>query len=280
MRTTGFVMGLFTSIAVNDSDQIFVVYCSHGMFQFYGPGTSGSVYYSDLGSTPMGYGRASIVLTPSGDPTIAFYDMLHGDLEVYTDLHDLVPPAAPTTSASLSSNGSVVSWYDTGDDDMTCNATYFEVREYFSAINSEVAWANASVIASGAPGPPWTSHCIDVATGPCSPYWFAARMEDDAGHWSAWNTAGGTTPCSGHSFPICDEVSLYKKAPEGGPDAPAVVEMSQPAPNPIRDQMSLRLGIPTSHAGENVEVAVFDVVGPRAATPQDGACGPGWARVP
>lgn len=277
IRTTAGDMGLFTSIAVNASDEVSVVYSSNKMFQYFGPGTSGGSYISDLGITPIG--RASITVTPSGAPLIAAHDLLNGDLFTVTDMPDQVAPAPVNDLyVGLARYGSAVSWVDSGDDGMTCNATFYEVRQHWAPINNELAWSSAIVIASGAPSSPGTSHCIELATSPCSPYWFAARMRDDAGHWSALGTtAGGTTPCTGFSIPACAEYA--KNAPAEEDPTPATLELGAISPNPIRDAGTIRLGIPQSNVGAVADVAVFDVAGRRTATLHRGALAPGWHTI-
>lgn len=266
-------IGFFTSLAVDALGQSYLLYSSKKMFLYHGPGNPSGVGYSDLGSTTS---IASIALMPQGRPLIAAYDQQSGNLVSIMDAPDLVPPASVgDLSANLGKYGGTLHWSDTGDDGMTCDATWFEVRQSSTAIDGEAAWSAATLILDGVPGTPGTGHCWEVSMSPCATNWFAVRMRDNANQWSGIAAISASAPCTGNTMPVCDGgFRATESQLEAG--LPLTLDLSRVMPNPVRDQATLRLGIPGTAVGERVDAAVFDVLGRRTATLHSGVMKAGW----
>lgn len=110
---------------------------------------------------------------------------------------DVVRPAALAISVpSLTDTTATLAWTATGDDSLTGTATTYDVRWSTSPITAaNFASANA-VTGEPAPAAPGTAQSVTV-TGLSRQvtYYFAAKIADEAGNWSAMsNVPTATTP--------------------------------------------------------------------------------------
>jgi phosphodiesterase/alkaline phosphatase D-like protein len=110
---------------------------------------------------------------------------------------DVVRPAALAISVpSITDTTATVAWSATGDDSLTGTATTYDVRWSTSPITT-ANFASATA-ATGAPAPAAAGTAQSVIVTGLSrqvTYYFAARVADEAGNWSALsNVPTATTP--------------------------------------------------------------------------------------
>ena len=110
---------------------------------------------------------------------------------------DTTPPSAVTPSIIVGKTTAVVNWTNSGDDGDTGCAVNYEVRRSGSPITNG-NFSSATLIGSGTPGCAGSDGCADTSgLHRCTLYYFAVRLQDDAGNWSDVVSVSGVTNCSG-----------------------------------------------------------------------------------
>lgn len=100
---------------------------------------------------------------------------------------DVNPPAAVTNLATsmVSDQNLALTWTATGDDGLSGNATAYDMRRSATPITA-ANFASGLSIPLSSPGPSGSSQATVIsALTPGSTYYFAIKVQDEAGNWSA-----------------------------------------------------------------------------------------------
>jgi len=210
------------------------------------------------------------------------------------NLQRAVDNVAPSTIADLTVESmgrwsAAVSWTAPGDDSTEGNAKAFDLRYSTSSI-TENNFAQATQVATGAPGTPGTEYCIEIDDlSSCTTYYFAIKTEDDAFNVSALsNVPSGTTACSGQLYATCP--GEYMSAEPGSEESEApgiasteratggvakplnVLSLGPARPNPSRG--TLTIGYSLAQASP-VAIRIYNVAGKLVRTLVSGTGGAG-----
>ena len=151
-----------------------------------------------------------------------------------------------------------IDWTDTGDDSLTGQATFYSVRRSTSAITT-ANWASATEIATGAPGTSGTYESVfNTGLSPCSAhYYYAVRLQDDVGNWSAIGSAQGWTLCP--HIGDCEDGLVTG----GGSDEPDTryFALAHGTPTTLSAPASLRFTIPVPLRGHGLSLDIMDLNG-------------------
>jgi len=239
------------------------------------------------GSTVVRTGTASTMvdtLSVAGSYTLSLsatdklgYIKNAADVSI-TAFADTIPPA--TVSDLRQDMGKftmVVHWTAPGDDGTSGTAAQYDVRYSTSALNSSNFSTTGTAITTGTPDAPGTTECADVSgLSSCTTYYVAIETKDAAGNWSAIsNLPNAKTSCSTNKLVSCEDGDRAQPVAED--EAPSVLQLGNPYPNPASRDAVVRFGIPSSASGAAFELAVFDVLGRRVQVLASGRAAPGWS---
>lgn len=182
------------------------------------------------------------------------------------------PAAAPELYVdALSTNQMLLMWSNSGDDGMHGVAKTNDVRMALWPLN-ETNFYNAGSIGNGPPLAPGTGEEKWISgLQPCTKYYFAMKVVDEAGNASPVKTFGPIrTMCSPGGGYASSEAAHDV---EGG--VPPEMEFARPQPNPASNSTLLEFGVPADRAGARFEVGVFDLAGRLIRSLARGSANPG-----
>jgi len=165
---------------------------------------------------------------------------------------DAIRPAQVSDLAvTTGKTSAAVTWTDVGDDSLCGVALINDIRYRTSAIN-ESNFASSTVVSGvPSPGPPTTSHCIEISgLTKGTSYWFAIKVGDDRNNPSAIRVTSAQTKSSG------GEATCGSSFTAGGDEYQ--FDLGVPQPNPAPGAMSFSYTM--ARAGL-VSIRVFDVAG-------------------
>jgi hypothetical protein len=180
--------------------------------------------------------------------------------------------AAGVTTSSITApflgvaNGTMMqmlSWSGPPSDPLYGAPVSFEIRTSDTAID-DTNWDGAtSVTTMAVNGPPGTYYCTSVwSLALCTTYHYAIRTSytNSSGQSEPVKSRSGKTKCSGGIVIDCESGPFSQREAESTP-LPTVLEFSPARPNPARDGAHFELAIPAGHEGEDVRLAIFDLLG-------------------
>lgn len=190
------------------------------------------------------------------------------DLGTFTQIRPA--PIATLTAQRTGTNSVRLQWTATGDDSLTGAAFQYDVRASSSPIDEEnfgsaapVTSSAASLTSTGIPAPT-TSGTMQsfTATVDGSDCYFAMKVMDDAGNWSALSNLAET--CETTSVPDEDRTGL---------------DFSVASVNAGEGTLRFAYECPTSIAGSPLQLVVVDAAGRRLASSGVLAAGAGRHEV-
>jgi len=185
-------------------------------------------------------------------------------------IQDTTPPA-PVTALSITlmfRKGAQVRWPAPGDGAGGGVASY-DLRCYPAPLDQS-NFAMGIPISAPAPAPEGTlqTACVDVLD-PYTSYWFALKSTDQAGNVSLIsNEPHGITMGSGTAS--CDNLASATPPPVGGGRRGGVT-FAPVRPTPCTRQAVLSYSVAATLEGAGLELSVYDVLGRRVRTLQEGA---------
>jgi Galactose oxidase, central domain len=221
------------------------------------------------------------------DSAINCLSVCYGTL-VYTyrnDTWSLKPDVVAPATISLGGTGGCydhiyLAWTAPGDDGTTGTATAYDLRWSSSAI-TEANFGSASYVAVGSPLTAGSAEQLTVWVPRCSGgRHYAIKARDEAGNWSPVSNSLYIGPGCPHAPAICFEESAHQPLSEPGDHLPGQVELAAPAPNPIASGSTLiTYGVPATLEGCSFDLAVFDIVGRRVTTLDQGSARAGYHSI-
>jgi len=167
-----------------------------------------------------------------------------------------------------------------GDDAGIGTATSYEVWS-FASLSDAQNWNTASGthVTTGVSSPQHagTQQALSVPA-PAYPTtrYYALKTHDAAGNVSAVSNvvSGQADNLPAHQ---CEDQGRGI-TPPSEPEMPTAVELAAPKPNPTEKSIAtqLRFGVPVNRAGEKYELAIFDLVGRKIVTVDQGVSVPGY----
>jgi hypothetical protein len=146
----------------------------------------------------------SIGVDGAGNSRIAYFDQQNGDLKYAISTPDVTAPAAPVLQGFAGHTTAGVGWRAPGDDGTGGGPAWSYDASWSQQPIDEGSFERATPIPTGQPGMPGAGECVSIeGLDPCSPYYFAVRVFDDAGNVS-WISSPVTvvTKCGGPSIEV------------------------------------------------------------------------------
>ncbi len=212
-------------------------------------------------------GQISIVMTSSDDKWLLYTDGTTNGMRSAAPVWvDVIPPdPSPYLTALCGCTLIKIQWQATGDDGMVGNASAYDLRWALTPITTEQAFAAATIIPTGTPGPPGTNESVFFEVGKCSPkYYFALKTGDNVGNWSTLKSdpTGAKTMCPRPPRDCLDEFGEVS-AQSVPPSATRLIGLRPNPANAFVD-VDYELGAPDESAP--LDLAVYNVAGQRVAT--------------
>lgn len=158
---------------------------------------NGSAWVYDVPDPAGGAGNStSMDADGAGNSRIAWYDAQNQNLKYAQSTPDMTPPGTPTLDGMAGRTTAAVSWAAPGDDGFGGGQAFaYDVRMWQGPID-EWTFEQATRITSSGPNFPGATDCAGaMELHPCSPYWFAVRVFDDAGNVS-WISPSEMVVCT------------------------------------------------------------------------------------
>jgi alpha-tubulin suppressor-like RCC1 family protein len=198
-------VGDWNSIALDGAGNPRISYHANGVLKF--AEWNGSAWLLDVADAAYETGtHTSLAIDPSGNSRIAEYDATNGNLKYALSQMDQTPPASPALTPQTGRTTAVATWPAPGDDGQSGGpAGAYDLRWSHQPMD-EWSFDAATRVGTSGPGYPGTMECggaMDL--NPCSPYYFALRVVDDAGNVSYLSQVGFATDCSGNPMELICE---------------------------------------------------------------------------
>lgn len=166
-----------------------------------------------------------------------------------------IRPAPPILVAEHEggNHSAVVYVTPSGADSLIGKGAEYDLRRSLTTIANESDYASATQV-SGEPAPSCSGGYdqINVSTlGNCKTYYFAVKMRDAYGNWSAMSNVDYVdTFCSGG---FSDNPGIV----------PVVFELGTPRPNPTAGSSTISFGIAGDQAHKTLDLSIYDAAGRR-----------------
>jgi hypothetical protein len=146
---------------------------------------TGAAWRYDAPDSSGGAGNStSIDVDAAGNDRVAYF--ANGVLKYAQSTPDMTPPATPALRGTPGHTTAAVEWPAPGDDGATGGPALFYDLRYWQGPIDESTFEQATRIPfTSGPSDPGSYDCGSAMDlNPCSPYWFAVRVFDDAGNVS------------------------------------------------------------------------------------------------